>query len=274
MLIEPAKVFFLNNAINHGALTPLGLSEAAEKGKSVLFLLEANPGPGLGLLLAFTLFGKGIAKATAPGAAIIHFFGGIHEIYFPYVLMKPKLLLAMIAGGMTGVAINVAFDVGLRAPAAPGSIFAVYAQTARDSYVGVTLAVFGSAAVTFAVASLLLKTDKSDDDGDLAAATAQMEANKGKKSSVAARPHRRRADLRPDPLDRVRLRRRHGLLGDGRLGAARQDQGRRPRRRHRGQQGDLQPHRRARPGGHPPGPHRPGPAASRRRRSTSRSTTS
>ena len=184
LLIEPAKVFFLNNAINHGVLTPLGISEAAESGKSVLFLLEANPGPGLGLLLAFSVFGKGIAKATAPGAAVIHFLGGIHEIYFPYVLMKPKLILAMIAGGMTGVAINVAFDVGLRAPAAPGSIFAVYAQTASDSYVGVTLAVIGSAAVTFAVASFLLKLDRTG-DGDLAAATAQMEANKGKKSSVS-----------------------------------------------------------------------------------------
>jgi PTS system mannitol-specific IIC component len=182
ILIEPAKVFFLNNAINHGVLTPLGLSEAAETGKSVLFLLEANPGPGLGLLLAISVFGKGIAKATAPGAAIIHFFGGIHEIYFPYVLMKPKLILAMIAGGMTGVAINVAFDVGLRAPAAPGSIFAVYAQTARDSYLGVTLAVAGSAVVTFLVASLLLKTDRSEDEGDLAAATASMESMKGKKS--------------------------------------------------------------------------------------------
>lgn len=186
LVIEPAKVFFLNNAINHGVLTPLGLTEAAETGKSVLFLLEANPGPGLGLLMAISVFGKGVAKATAPGAAIIQFFGGIHEIYFPYVLMKPKLILAMIAGGMTGVAINVAFDVGLRAPAAPGSIFAVYAQTATGSYVGVTLAVFGSAAVTFLVASLLLKTERSDDEGDLAAATASMESMKGKKSSVSS----------------------------------------------------------------------------------------
>ncbi|WP_030482373.1 PTS mannitol transporter subunit IICBA [Nocardioides aequoreus] len=186
ILIEPAKVFFLNNAINHGVLTPLGIQEATETGKSVLFLLEANPGPGLGLLLAFAFFGKGVAKATAPGAAIIHFFGGIHEIYFPYVLMKPKLIVAMIAGGMTGVAINVAFDVGLRAPAAPGSIFAVYAQVAAGGFLGVTLAVFGSAAVTFAVASLLLKTDRSDDEGDLASATASMEQMKGKKSSVAS----------------------------------------------------------------------------------------
>ncbi|MGZ5400606.1 MAG: PTS mannitol transporter subunit IICBA [Nocardioides sp.] len=186
VLIEPAKVFFLNNAINHGVLTPLGLAEAAESGKSVLFLLEANPGPGLGLLLAYAVFGRGIAKATAPGAAIIQFFGGIHEIYFPYVLMKPKLIVAMIAGGMTGVFINVLFDVGLRAPAAPGSIFAIYAQTASGSFLGVTLAVAGSAAVTFMIAGLLLKTDRAPDDGDLTAATADMETMKGKKSVASA----------------------------------------------------------------------------------------
>src|SRR5215213_4769388 len=179
IFIEPAKVLFLNNAINHGVLTPLGIQEAAAEGKSILFLLEANPGPGLGLLLAYSFFGRGVPKATAPGAAIIQFFGGIHEIYFPYVLMKPRLILAMIAGGMTGVAINVAFDVGLRAPAAPGSIFTVYAQTAKGSYLGVTLAVFASAAVSFAIASLFLKMEKDEDDGDLVAATSQMEANKG-----------------------------------------------------------------------------------------------
>lgn len=185
LVIEPAKVFFLNNAINHGVLTPLGIAEASEQGKSVLFLLEANPGPGLGLLLAFSVFGSGLAKASAPGAAIIHFFGGIHEIYFPYVLMKPKLIIAMIAGGMTGVFVNVLFDTGLRAPAAPGSIFAIYAQTARDSYLGVTLAVLASAAVTFAIAGFLLKIDKSD-EGDLGAATASMEAMKGKKSIASS----------------------------------------------------------------------------------------
>src|SRR5829696_10425895 len=159
LIIEPAKVLFLNNAINHGVLTPLGVTEAARDGFSILFLLEANPGPGLGVLLAYSFFGTGLAKATAPGAAIIHFFGGIHEIYFPYVLMKPKLILATIAGGMTGVAINVGLDVGLRAPAAPGSIFAVYAQAAKGSYLGVTLAVFGSAAVSFLIASALLKME-------------------------------------------------------------------------------------------------------------------
>ena len=184
IFIEPAKVLFLNNAINHGVLTPLGTTQALETGKSVLFLLEANPGPGLGILLAYTVFGRGAAKASAPGAAIIQFFGGIHEIYFPYVLMKPKLIAATILGGMTGIFINVLFGSGLRAPAAPGSIIAVLAQTATGSYAGVILSVVGAAAVSFAVASLLLKTDRSDDDGDLA--TADMEALKGKKSSVSS----------------------------------------------------------------------------------------
>ena len=128
IFVEPAKVLFLNNAINHGVFTPLGTQEAVENGKSILFLIEANPGPGVGLLLAFTFFGKGLAKATAPGALVIQFFGGIHEIYFPYVLMKPKLILAVILGGMTGVATNLVFDSGLRAPAAPGSIIAVWLQ--------------------------------------------------------------------------------------------------------------------------------------------------
>jgi PTS system mannitol-specific IIC component len=184
IFVEPAKILFLNNAINHGVFTPLGTTEAAENGKSILFLIEANPGPGLGLLLAFMFFGKGIAKASAPGAIVIQFIGGIHEIYFPYVLMKPKLIAAVILGGMTGVATNLVFDSGLRAPAAPGSIIAVWLQAPASSLLGVTLSVILSAAVSFAVAGFLLKIDK-ETEGDLAAATAQMEANKGKKSSVA-----------------------------------------------------------------------------------------
>ena len=136
--------------------------------------------------MAFMVFGRGTARASAPGAAIIQFLGGIHEIYFPYVLMKPKLIAAIILGGMTGVFINVLFGSGLRAPAAPGSIIAIYAQTAGGSYLGVTLSVLAATAVSFAVASLLLKTDRADAEPDLAAATAEMEALKGKKSSVAS----------------------------------------------------------------------------------------
>lgn len=189
ILIEPAKVFFLNNAINHGVLTPLGIAQADEQGKSILFLLEANPGPGVGLLLAFTFFGIGAARASAPGAAIIQFFGGIHEVYFPYALMKPVLIVALIAGGMTGVTTNMLLDTGLRAPAAPGSIIAVMLQTASDSYVGVILSVILSAAVTFVVASVILRASRKRDLAAEAAGTDQFtsavdrtEANKGKKS--------------------------------------------------------------------------------------------
>ncbi|GAA0971950.1 PTS system mannitol-specific EIICBA component [Nocardioides aquaticus] len=185
IFIEPAKVLFLNNAVNQGILTPLGTSEAQDAGQSILFLLEANPGPGLGLLLAFTFFGKGAAKASAPGAIVIQFVGGIHEIYFPYVLAKPKLILAVIAGGMAGIATNLVFGSGLRSPASPGSIIAVWAAAPPSSLLGVTASVVAAAGVSFLVASFLLKLDRSDDDGDLTAATAAMEARKGKKSSVA-----------------------------------------------------------------------------------------
>ncbi len=190
LIIEPAKVFFLNNAINHGVLTPLGAQEASgEAGQSILFLLEANPGPGLGILLAFTIFGVGAARATAPGAAAIVFLGGIHEVYFPYVLMKPALLLAVIGGGATGVATHMLFDAGLRAPAAPGSIIAIFLQAANDSYLGIIIAVTLSTAVSFAIASvILLASRKKDLEGEdkFTSAVAKTEAAKGKSSSHLA----------------------------------------------------------------------------------------
>jgi mannitol PTS system EIICBA or EIICB component len=191
ILVEPAKILFLNNAINHGVLTPLGVEQASENGKSLLFLVEANPGPGLGLLLAFTFFGVGLARASAPGAIIIQFLGGIHEIYFPYVLMKPILVLSVIAGGATGVATNLIFDSGLRAPASPGSIFAVLIQTANDSYIGVILSVVLSATVSFLVAAVILRASRKRDlaaleDGSdkFSSAVDQNADNKGGSSRV------------------------------------------------------------------------------------------
>ncbi|OMH34833.1 PTS mannitol transporter subunit IICBA [Tersicoccus sp. Bi-70] len=186
ILIEPAKVLFLNNAINHGILTPLGTEQSVQTGKSILFLLEANPGPGFGLLLAYMVFGRGAAKASAGGAAVIQFIGGIHEIYFPYILAKPVLIIATICGGATGILTNVIFNSGLRSPAAPGSIIAVLASTANDSYIGVILSVILAAAVSFLIASVILRTSKDKGEGDLGDATARMEAMKGKKSSVAS----------------------------------------------------------------------------------------
>lgn len=157
VLVEPAKVLFLNNAINHGVFTPLGVEQVKEFGKSALFLVEANPGPGLGLLLAYLVAGHGNAKRSAPGAILIHFFGGIHEIYFPYVLMNPVLIIGMIAGGITNVSCLVLFHAGLVSPASPGSILAVLAVTSSDSFAGVLIAVAASAAVSFFVNVALLK---------------------------------------------------------------------------------------------------------------------
>lgn len=157
LFIEPAKVLFLNNAINHGILSPMGIQQVEEMGKSVFFLLEANPGPGLGVLLAYCIAGKGSAKSSAPGAVIIHFLGGIHEIYFPYILMNPLLLLATIAGGAAGVFTFNLLGVGLTAPASPGSILALLMMAERHCYVGLILGVLVATVVSFVIAVPLLK---------------------------------------------------------------------------------------------------------------------
>jgi mannitol PTS system EIICBA or EIICB component len=156
IIVEPAKVLFLNNAINHGVLAPLGVAQVAENGKSILFMIETNPGPGLGILLAYFFFGPRSLRPSAPGAIIIHFFGGIHEIYFPYVLMAPRLILAAIAGGASGVFTAVLTGAGLVATPAPGSIFAYLAVTPKDGYFGVLAAVAVACGVSFGVASMLL----------------------------------------------------------------------------------------------------------------------
>lgn len=184
IFIEPAKVLFLNNAINHGILSPIGLDQAADQGKSILFMLETNPGPGLGILLAIMIFGGGTAKRTAPGAVVIHFLGGIHEIYFPYILMRPMLILAAIAGGMAGIFTFSLFNVGLVATPSPGSIFAYMAMTPPGDHIGVLLGILAATAASFAVAMLILKTTKGSEDEDVEGAAAKMEEMKGKKSSV------------------------------------------------------------------------------------------
>lgn len=170
ILIEPAKVLFLNNAINHGIFTPMGMNQVAETGKSIFFLLEANPGPGLGILLAYCIAGKGTAKSSAPGAIIIHFLGGIHEIYFPYILMNPMLILAVIAGGAAGVATNVVLDAGLVAAASPGSIIAILGMCQKGSYFAVIMGVLVGAAVSFVVGVPLLKMFGKDEDVEVARA--------------------------------------------------------------------------------------------------------
>ncbi|TPW45309.1 PTS mannitol transporter subunit IICBA [Serratia sp. SRS-8-S-2018] len=188
IFVEPAKILFLNNAINHGIFSPLGIQQATEAGKSVFFLIEANPGPGMGVLMAYMFFGRGSANQSAGGAAIIHFLGGIHEIYFPYVLMNPRLLLAVILGGMTGVFTLTMLNGGLVSPASPGSILAVLAMTPKGAYFANIAAVCAAFAVSFVVSAFLLKTSKVKEDDDLEAATRRVQEMKSQSKGGAAAP--------------------------------------------------------------------------------------
>lgn len=184
IFIEPAKVLFLNNAINHGILSPMGIQQVEETGKSIFFLLEANPGPGLGILLAYCIAGKGNAKGSAPGAVIIHFLGGIHEIYFPYILMNPLLLISVIAGGASGIFCFNLFNVGLTAPASPGSIIAIMMMAEKHSYFGLIVGVAVAALVSFAISVPILKF--MGKDTSLEDAQRQKDAMKKQAKGIAA----------------------------------------------------------------------------------------
>ena len=195
IIIEPAKVLFLNNAINHGVLGPLAVIDVQEAGKSILFMLESNPGPGLGILLAFFFFGPRAIRASVPGAIIIQFLGGIHEIYFPYVLMKPQLILAAIAGGATGITVFLLTGVGLVASPSPGSIIAYTLVAAPGDLFLIYLGIALSAAASFFVGMILFGfgrkerlTDEEKEAADralLEESMAKSAANKGPKASAA-----------------------------------------------------------------------------------------
>jgi mannitol PTS system EIICBA or EIICB component len=182
IFIEPGKILFLNNAINHGILGPLGAAQVQSLGQSIYFLLETNPGPGLGILLAYWFFSKGTVKDSTPGSIIIHFFGGIHEIYFPYVLMNPALLLAVIAGGASGVLTFSILGAGAVATPSPGSIIALMAVAPRGGHLAILAGVVVSTGVSFAVAMPFVRrfTQRQiDGAASLSAAKEQVQAIKG-----------------------------------------------------------------------------------------------
>ena len=162
IFVEPAKVLFLNNAINHGIFTPIGIEQAAETGRSIMYMLEANPGPGLGVLLAYWFFSQDKAtKDSAPGAIIIHFFGGIHEIYFPYILMNPIVIIAPIVGNICAIAFYSLTGCGLQGPASPGSIIAFLSMAPRDAIITTLIGVVLAAGVSFAIAGPIIKLTSS-----------------------------------------------------------------------------------------------------------------
>lgn len=157
IFVEPAKVLFLNNALDHGIFGPIGYEQVKTLGHSALFMLVPNPGAGLGLLLAYWFFGKGEMKDAAPGMILIHFFGGIHEVYFPYVLSNPLTIIGMIAGGIVGTGTLTVLDVGTVATPSPGSIFSVLALSPKNCMLGVILSVILSCIVSFVVNAFFVK---------------------------------------------------------------------------------------------------------------------
>ena len=164
IFIEPAKVLFLNNAIGNGVFVPIATEQAKVAGQSIMYMLESNPGPGLGVLLAYCFFCKDEStKQSAPGAVIIHFLGGIHEIYFPYVLMNPKIIIAPIAGNIVSILLFSIFNCGLVGPASPGSIIAFMAMAPQGQQLLILLGVLAGAAVSFLIASpIVRRSDVSD----------------------------------------------------------------------------------------------------------------
>ena len=177
VFLEPAKVLFLNNAINHGVFTPIGAEQVAEAGKSIMYMLETNPGPGLGVLLAYWFFSKDrTIRDSAPGAVIIHLFGGIHEIYFPYILMNPVVILAPIVGNACAILFFTLMNAGLNGPAAPGSIIAFLMMSPRSSILISLIGVVLAAGVSFVIAAPIVKMAGSKDLGDAQAKMQQMKA--------------------------------------------------------------------------------------------------
>lgn len=186
---EPARMLFLNNAISQGIMNPMGIQDAAETGQSIFFLLTSNPGPGLGLLLAYWKFGKGNAKDNAPSAAIIHFFGGIHEMYFPYVLMKPVLILSTMVGWMCSNLFYNLTGAGLVAYPSPGSFISYMLMTPPGEHIKIIGGIAIGIVVSFAIAAPILKADKKVyTEEDLAASTEKVQELKGKKKPAASQP--------------------------------------------------------------------------------------
>ena len=184
VLVEPAKVLFLNNAINHGVFTPIGTDQALSMGKSILFMIESNPGPGLGLLLAYCVAGKGETRSSAGAAAVIQFVGGIHEIYFPYVLMNPIVILGPMVGNIAGIFTLSLLGGGLVAAASPGSIIAELLMTPKGGYFANIAGIAVAAAVSFFISAFLLKFFGKD--ASLEEAQAQVAASKAASKGQAA----------------------------------------------------------------------------------------
>lgn len=202
IFLEPAKVLFLNNAINHGIFTPIGIEQANEIGRSIMYMLESNPGPGLGVLVAYWLFSKDRAtKDSAPGAVLIHLVGGIHEIYFPYILMNPIVIIAPIVGNACAILFFSITGCGLVGPASPGSIIAFMAMSPRSQMLFTALGVIIAAGVSFLIASPIIKMSGEKNLEDAQGQMASMKAEA--KGTTAAVPAANSAAKNADEVKKV-----------------------------------------------------------------------
>ena len=189
IFVRPGQILFLNNAINHGILVPLATQQVAEFGKSILFYVEADNGPLCGVLLAYMFFGTGIARQSAPASLIICMLGGIGEVQFPYVLQKPKLIIAPILGSMCSLFLLSLLGGGAVAAPSPGSLFAYIMVSPKDKLLVNMICYVVGFGVSFLIASLLLKGDKEKDEAEeQAALAASLSAISGGSIAAAAAP--------------------------------------------------------------------------------------
>ena len=92
--------------------------------------------------------------------------------------MKPKMILATIAGGAAGIATFQLTNAGLVASPSPGSIFAYLAQTPKGfgNYAAMGSGVIIATAVSFTVGSMLLGFGRGSDDSEVAEDSTLQEA--------------------------------------------------------------------------------------------------
>ena len=186
----PAQVLFLNNAVNHGIISPIAFAQAQEAGKSLMFLLDSNCGPLLGTLCSIAVFGKGKAKETAPMAMFIAGIAGIGEVYFPFVLANPIMIFATMGGLATSLLLLVVLGGGLVGMPSPGSLINIALMTPKDAAVANVLAIGAGFAVALLIGSFILKTIGSpEEEADLAVAGIDM-GTKTAKPEAALKKHK------------------------------------------------------------------------------------
>ena len=186
----PAQVLFLNNAVNHGIISPIAFAQAQEAGKSLMFLLDSNCGPLLGTLCSIAVFGKGKAKETAPMAMFIAGIAGIGEVYFPFVLANPIMIFATMGGLATSLLLLVVLGGGLVGMPSPGSLINIALMTPKDAAVANVLAIGAGFAVALLIGSFILKTIGSpEEEADLAVAGVDM-GTKAEKPEAAFKKHK------------------------------------------------------------------------------------